>query len=365
MSKHSSHYACDLRIVRVQPGAEERASCSPGTLLFRVWRSAGLPYGTTPPQILSHAREYAIDHVFNVDMVRWARFRICVNRPVEGRTVVRRAPPLFVSISLSSTNKGFHMRSWSRIVFAVLPLIVGGCSTIANPVPLSAIIAAPGDVPEQGRALTELMNCEGDLRYIPVPPFQANDYTVVQLVGGIPTVTRMPFPTDTNAINRLLPNLSMDVSTGEIAGGGQAFWFKTDLTHRKIVMDFMKSRTEPIVDAGNKFYGYGRVGAGLRLKIDLWTSESSFDGSLVGLAASAKAKTAYGRITAETVGVDNSDITLSMPFSADFSEGSIQKVIEALAVIKSRLHDKTNTTLVPHFLAKVSCSKTTEAASKK
>lgn len=209
------------------------------------------------------------------------------------------------------------------------------------------------------------MNCDGDLRYVPVPAFQANDYTTIKLVGNTPTVTRVDFPTSTAEINKLLPNLSMDVSSEEVAGGGQVYWFKTDLNHRKIVMDFMKSRTEPIVDASNNFYGYGRVGAGLRLKIDLWTSESSFDGSLIGLAASAKAKTAYGRITAETVGLDNSDVTLSMPFSADFSEGSIQKIIEALAVIKSRLHDQANTTLVPHFLARVTCAKPMETSPKK
>jgi hypothetical protein len=85
----------------------------------------------------------------------------------------------------------------------------------------------------------------------------------------------------------------------------------------------------------------------------------------IGLAASAKAKTAYGNITAETIGVNNSDVTLSMPFTVDFSEGSIQKVIEALAVIKSRLHDETNTTLVPHFLARFECQTVTSPAEKK
>lgn len=258
------------------------------------------------------------------------------------------------------------MRPWFQIASVVLPLTLGGCSTLAaDSVPFSTVITLPGDGAEQGKALTELMSCDGDLKYIPVPAFQANDYTNVELVSSTPKVTRQAFPKGTAEINKLLPNLSMDVSSQEVSGGGQVYWFKSDLNHRKIVMDFMKSRTEPIVDASNKFYGYGRVGAGLRLKIDLWTSESSFDGSLIGLAASAKAKTAYGRITAETVGLDNSDVTLSMPFSADFSEGSIQKIIEALAVIKSRLHDTEHTTLVPHFLARVTCAKAPEAPSKK
>ena len=258
------------------------------------------------------------------------------------------------------------MRMVFGIVFALLFLGLAGCSTtvpIASVAPIastSSVLHVPSSSSE-GKALTELMNCEGGLKYIPVPAFQATDYTDVKLVDNKAKVTRRAFPSDTAGINKLLPNLSMDVSSEEIKGDGQAYFFKADLSHRRIVMDFMKSRTEPIVDSAENFYGFGRVGAGLRLKIDLWTSESSFDGSLIGLAASAKAKTAYGRITAETVGVDNSDVTLSMPFTADFSEGSIQKIIEALAVIKSRLHDKANTTLVPHFLARVTCDKTQAA----
>lgn len=258
------------------------------------------------------------------------------------------------------------MRPLSIIVYGVLPLVLSACSTLAaNPAPLSTVVTLPESKAEQGKALTELMSCDGGLRYIPVPAFQAIDYTTVKLVSNTPTVTRVAFPSSTDEINKLLPNLSMDVSSEELGGDGQALWFKSGLNHRRIVMDFMKTRTEPIVDASNNFYGYGRVGAGLRLKIDLSTSESSFDGSLIGLAASAKAKTAYGRITAETVGLNNSDVTLSMPFSADFSEGSIQKIIEALAVIKSRLHDNSNTTLVPHFLARVTCAKATETSPKK
>lgn len=256
------------------------------------------------------------------------------------------------------------MRPISGIVSAFLALLLGACSTVPAISAPKSFISTPttistttGGGKEAGEEITELMNCEGDLKYIPVPAFQANDYSTVKMVGSTHTVTHAQFPTDTTAVNKLLPNLSMDVSSEVVEGGGQAFTFKSDVHYRKIVMDFMKSRTEPIVDASNKFYGYGRVGAGLRLKIDLWSSDSSFDGSLIGLAASAKAKTAYGRITAETVGLNNSDVTFAMPFSTDFSEGSIQKIIEALAVIKSRLHDDAKTTLVPHFLARVACGK--------
>ena len=86
------------------------------------------------------------------------------------------------------------MRPLSTIVSAVLPLILSACSTLAaNPAPLSTVVTLPESKAEQGKALTELMSCDGGLRYIPVPAFQANDYTTVKLVSNTPTVNSPVF----------------------------------------------------------------------------------------------------------------------------------------------------------------------------
>lgn len=262
------------------------------------------------------------------------------------------------------------MKAWKIFFLILLAVLLCSCSSLPDPLKTSGVrtsnvigayepLKAIGLGAEEGdlgkNHLAELINCKGDIKYTPVPAFQAGQYTSVKIKDGEIVIDRLSFPSSVKEVNGLLPNLSMDVSNEKVDGEVQAFWLKSNLYRRKIVMDFMKSRTEPIIDAGGVFYGYGRVGAGLRIKIDLWTSESSFDGSLVGLAASAKAKNSYGSITAETIGVNNSEVTLSMPFTADFSEGSIQKIIEALAVIKSRLHDEEKTSLTPHYLARISC----------
>lgn len=81
-------------------------------------------------------------------------------------------------------------------------------------------------------------------------------------------------------------------------------------------------------------------------------------GSLLAIALSAKAGRTRGEITADVIGMDSNDITLAMPFTSDVSEGSIQSIIEALAVIKAKLHDQ-NTTLEPQFIARIDCVKTT------
>lgn len=280
-----------------------------------------------------------------------------------------RTPPIG-ACSRTYRASGGRMRPITQALIVVFGAALSACSTVGGTLPVasadtgrsasttSSVVISNGQ--QQQTELKDLMGCNGSLKYLPVPDFQAPDYTYVTLAdNGKPEIKKGTFPTDDNRrVNELLPNLAMDVSVEEIEGGGKVAFFGTSVFHRRIVMDFMKSRTEPIVDQSGSFYGFGRVGAGLRLRIELWTTDSSFDGSLIGLAASAKAKTASGHISAQTIGVNNSDVTLSMPFNADFSEGSIQKIIEALAVIKSRLHDEENTTLVPHFLARISCVKT-------
>ena len=77
-------------------------------------------------------------------------------------------------------------------------------------------------------------------------------------------------------------------------------------------------------------------------------------GGLIPIAISAKAGLTRGEITADVIGMDSSDITLAMPFTSDLSEGSIQSVIEALAIIKAKLHEE-STTVDPHFIARIEC----------
>lgn len=212
----------------------------------------------------------------------------------------------------------------------------------------------------QKKSVDELLNCKTALEYLPVPEFEAWDYTVFKADGNGNVVAQSEYfdHTKPDDINKLLPNISMDVNVRDLGVDGKVGFWQSDLHHQKIIMDFMKSRTEPIITRNGttpEFHGYGRIGVGLRLEIDIWSTENKFDGSLVGLAASAKTKTTTGRISAKTIGINNSDVTLSMPFNADLSEGSIQKIIESLAIIKSKLHQATGTTIRPHFLARVQC----------
>ena len=142
-------------------------------------------------------------------------------------------------------KEGNQMQHWSLTFIAVLPLALGACSTLAvgdtnTTAPevkpdKSTIGYSTGNVKQTGDALqkglTELFNCDGKLTYIPVPAFQTSNYTTVELEDGKPKVEVRSFPTDTDEINKLLPNLSMDVSSKEVSGGGKFLGFNTCLLY--------------------------------------------------------------------------------------------------------------------------------------
>ncbi|EOA03840.1 hypothetical protein HFRIS_015821 [Herbaspirillum frisingense GSF30] len=117
----------------------------------------------------------------------------------------------------------------------------------------------------------------------------------------------------------------------------------------------MKWRAEPIVSIDGKEYGWGRVGAGMRIIINLTKTDGAANGSLLALAISAKAGQVVGEISTELIGIDSNEVSMAMPFTVDLSEGNIQRVIEALAVVKAKLYDST-TTLTPNLIARIDCA---------
>lgn len=197
--------------------------------------------------------------------------------------------------------------------------------------------------------------CEGEIKYLPWPAFTANNYTDVHIVDGKLQKKSQDWPEDPSQINKLLPNIATQVELGKAeASGTVGGLFGGTLYTKHITIDFMKYRSEAIQDSAGTIFTYGRVGAGMRLQIDLETTEANIGGSLLAIASSAKAGKTTGSISVDVIGMSAPEITLSMPFTTDISDTSIQKVVEALAVVKTKFHDPT-TILKPQFVAKIIC----------
>lgn len=200
-------------------------------------------------------------------------------------------------------------------------------------------------------------SCESDLVYVPLPAFSVPNYSYIKIDGdGKAKRVTVDWPTTTAEINKLLPNIATEVAVAIVDGSASLGGIFGAKAHKELItIDFMKYRSEPVTGEDGGSIIYSRVGAGMRLKIQITTSDMNLGGSLLALAASAKAGKTSGIISTDVIGIDANDITVSMPFTSDLSEGSIQKIIEALAVVKSKLNDPA-TTLVPQFIAKITCA---------
>lgn len=200
------------------------------------------------------------------------------------------------------------------------------------------------------------LSCPGVLVYSPLPAFDASNYDAISIKNGKPVSIPTEWPKDIAEINALLPNIASAIGVYDMKLSANIGPFaKGEAIRRKIIMDFMKYRSEPVQDSLGNVFMFSRIGAGLRLTIDITTLDGSLgSGSLLAIAASVKAGLTKGAITADIIGLDARDITISLPFTSDVSEGSIQSIIEALAVIKSKFHDP-ETNITPQFIAKIEC----------
>lgn len=212
-------------------------------------------------------------------------------------------------------------------------------------------------VPNIG-GVTEIIACPIQrLRYSPIPALPAGGYTDVVINDSTHTAVAVlkNWPATAVLTNKLLTNISTNVSmSDESASGSVATFFSANHSKKKYVIDFMKWRGEPLTDTNGKHIGWARVGAGLRLIVDIKKDDGSASGNLFALAASVKAGKVDGSISTELIGVDAPEFTQAMPFTIDLSEGNIQKVVEALAVVKTKLYDK-NTLLKPNLIARIEC----------
>lgn len=92
------------------------------------------------------------------------------------------------------------------------------------------------------------------------------------------------------------------------------------------------------------------VGVGVRIQVDFTTLASNVSvGSLSTLGFEAEADRLAGSLSAQTLGVTSRQISALMPVESELSLPAIQRVIEAVAAIKSNIYTDGNVT-VPQIL---------------
>ncbi len=121
----------------------------------------------------------------------------------------------------------------------------------------------------------------------------------------------------------------------------------------RVVLDYIKYLVNEIPEytAEGRPTGYYRTGVGIRIKANVLTTKADVNlGSLIALGFAAKEGSARGDLSVELIGIDSSEISQLFPMPSQVNETSIQKVLESVAAIKSKLNDK-NTRLTPQIVA--------------
>lgn len=196
------------------------------------------------------------------------------------------------------------------------------------------------------------------VEYTPLPALPAAGYTEVQIdpATNNPIAKARDWPKNAADVNKLLTNISTNITQSNWnTSGGIAGIFSGSHDRKQYVIDFMKWRAEPLTDTANTPLGWVRLGVGLRLIINITKDDGSASASLFALAANAKSGRVEGSISVELIGMDSKETTQAMPFTVDLSEGNVLKVVEALAIVKTKLYDDASK-VSPNLIARIECA---------
>jgi hypothetical protein len=200
----------------------------------------------------------------------------------------------------------------------------------------------------------ELRSAAAYNEFVPIDPMPFDTVSYVKSDGT--KVDDAPWPTiATKTIRTLLPNQQADMTTYKLTQSGEIKYLTASTTGEagvyRVVMDYVQYRVENIENDAGKQIGVGRVGIGLRIKAQIQTKKAGIDlGSLIALGIAAKRGEIQGKLSVAALGVNSPEITTLFPTPSDINETSIQKALEALAAIKSKIGDDA-TSLTPQVVA--------------
>jgi hypothetical protein len=191
--------------------------------------------------------------------------------------------------------------------------------------------------------------------FVPIDPVAADLVTYRDPRNG-KEVTRAWATLAPTEILALLPNQRAQITTSKVDTSGDVKYLTGSLAAEagayRVIMDYAKFTSYDLIDPQSKAnIGAGRVGVGLRVKAEVLTRKANIDlGSLIALGVAAKLGQVQGTLDVQVMGMNSPDITMLFPTPSQIDETSIQRALEALAAIKSKIGDKA-TTLSPQLLA--------------
>jgi 5-hydroxyisourate hydrolase-like protein (transthyretin family) len=218
----------------------------------------------------------------------------------------------------------------------VLMLFVAGCATTQTDVPAAIIPVGATDW-----VITD-------------PPVPSPRVTYPDPATG-QDITKAWVQLTNQQIMNLLSNTHSEISVAKINGDGTFTYLVAQATAAagtyRVVMDYTNYITEEAADpATHTKIGMARVGVGLRLTANITTSKANVNlGSLLALGIAANLNQVSGAMTVDSIGIRIAGAGGPILSNTTIDETSIQKTLEAIAVIQSKVAD-TTTHLDPQVL---------------
>lgn len=215
-------------------------------------------------------------------------------------------------------------------------------------IPVFLLMGCGTTVPE-----AELRSAVNYRSFIPIDPLTADSVNVLNDEGQFEMVMWASLDNDTK--RKLLPNQTANMTTYRLESTGEAKYLTSivsgEMGTYRVIMDYAMYRTDSINGEDGTNLGTGRVGVGLRVKAEIQTFEANVDlGSLIAIGFAAKSNQLRGRLEVHALGLNSPEITTLFPTPSTIDETSIQKTLEALAAIKSKLGDQA-TNITPQIVA--------------
>ncbi len=156
-------------------------------------------------------------------------------------------------------------------------------------------------------------------------------------------------------IDRIFCNEAVMAMVSELSNDGYYYFVPSTISNKNknylVYIDYMKFTSVPLKNEDGSLLGTGRMGMGLRIKLNIYAKEKGIVLSdLFSISMAVQNGKAYGSVSMEVIGLQSNDITQLLPLPGEINATSIQSTMQAMSTIKSRIYDST-TILSPQLIA--------------
>lgn len=228
------------------------------------------------------------------------------------------------------------MNNFKNFILLVIVALLASCAS-QTPLPESVV-----------KDVNSLQN-----EYFPIEPLIAKSQVEIPVDGQMITkdiraltnAQKLAYLGDT----RVVITLAKETTSGELS------YLTGKVTGEKgkyiAFMDYANFFIDDLSD-GTNVIGRARVGVGLRLVARIQTKKKGIDlGSILKIGFAANKSQLSGELEVRAIGVTSKEIQNLLPGSLpNLDESSIQRALEAMAAVKTKIHDA-STSVQPRIMS--------------